>query len=112
MKKRLNCIIINLIVVFLIIILCECCLFTKEYFRLFDEINKQSISLNKTTNPLSLKQYIKKFCKTYREILNTEIKINKNFFRPLPSSYLQNKIQKKEPNNFGWMLLYLWTSTF
>lgn len=97
MKKRLNCIIINLIVVFLIIILCECCLFTKEYFRLFDEINKQSISLNKTTNPLSLKQYIKKFCKTYREILNTEIKINKNFFRPLPSSYLQNKIQKKSP---------------
>ena len=96
MYNKFKIIIVNALIIFLMILLVEFFLFTKEYLRLEDETKKQNISQNHTIQDFSLYNYIKVLYATYLSITKSNIEITKDFFRPI-SSYSQDKNKEKLP---------------
>ena len=94
MYNKFKIIIVNALTIFLMILLVEFFLFTKEYLRLEDETKKQNISQNHTIQDFSLYNYIKVLYATYLSITKSNIEITKDFFRPIPSSSQDNKKEK------------------
>ena len=94
MNKKIKIILANALIIFSIILLLEFVLFTREYLKWEDKTKQQNLYFNNTIKGFSLYNYITTLYETYITIFNSNIQINKNFFRPITSYSQDNKKEK------------------